>query len=99
MSPCKRERERRQEVRDHRGRDLVGVDRDLDHGQEAQHERGGERPVGASQHLTGVPARARDDVRELVDGIARGRAHRAIVAPTCPRRVGRGGEIGRHPRG
>ena len=98
-SACEREREGREEVRDHRRPDLGGGDRDLRHREQAEDERERKRPVRALEHPLSLLRGPRGDLGELVDGVALRGAHRAIVAVAASIRVVRGGEIRPPPRG
>ena len=94
-----RQRERRQQVRDHRLRDLVCVDRHLGHRDEGEPESERQRPVGPGKDAAGVLGGPGGEVGELVDRVARGRAHEGIVAFRHSIRIGRDGEIARPPAG
>ena len=94
-----RQRERRQQVRDHRLCDRIRVDRDLGHRDEREPESERQRPVGPGEDAARVLGGPGREVGELVDRIPRGRAHGAIVASESPIRVVRDGEIARPPRG
>ena len=54
VSARERKGEGREQVRDHRRPDRVGVDRHLGHREQAECEREGQRPVGTLEHVTRV---------------------------------------------